>query len=66
MLTDLNHLTLAVNSVNKSFAFYTKILGFKPLALWNNGAYLQLGSLWLCFIIIKKDQYCYYEKSNQY
>lgn len=31
MLTDLNHLTLAVNNVNKSFAFYTEILGFKPL-----------------------------------
>lgn len=48
MLTDLNHLTLAVNNVNKSFAFYTKILGFKPFALWDNGAYLQLGGLWLC------------------
>lgn len=48
MLTDLNHLTLAVNNVSKSFAFYTEILGFKSLALWDNGAYLQLGSLWLC------------------
>lgn len=48
MLTDLNHLTLAVNDVKKSFHFYVEVLGFKPLALWDHGAYLQLNTLWLC------------------
>lgn len=48
MLTGLNHLTLAVNDLNRSFSFYVDILGFKPRARWDNGAYLEIGSLWLC------------------
>lgn len=48
MLTGLNHLTLAVKDVDRSFAFYTELLGFKPAAKWNGGAYLALGDLWLC------------------
>lgn len=48
MLTGLNHLTLAVADLDRSFAFYTDLLGFKPAAIWNAGAYLSLGELWLC------------------
>jgi catechol 2,3-dioxygenase-like lactoylglutathione lyase family enzyme len=48
MLTGLNHLTLAVADVERSFAFYTKLLGCKPAARWDGGAYLTLGDLWLC------------------
>jgi catechol 2,3-dioxygenase-like lactoylglutathione lyase family enzyme len=48
MLTGLNHLTLAVADLERSFAFYKDLLGFKPAALWNTGAYLSLGELWLC------------------
>lgn len=48
MLTGLNHLTLAVADVGRSFAFYTGLLGCKPAALWDGGAYLTLGDLWLC------------------
>jgi catechol 2,3-dioxygenase-like lactoylglutathione lyase family enzyme len=48
MLTGLNHLTLAVADLERSFAFYTDLLGFWPAALWNTGAYLTLGELWLC------------------
>lgn len=48
MLTGLNHLTLAVRDVSRSFDFYSTLLGFVPHARWQNGAYLSLGELWLC------------------
>lgn len=48
MLTGLNHLTLAVSDVNRSFNFYNNLLGFVPHARWQTGAYLSLGELWLC------------------
>lgn len=48
MLQGLNHLTLAVSDLQKSFKFYRDLLGFKPEAIWDHGAYLSLGDLWLC------------------
>jgi len=48
MLTGLNHLTLAVTDVERSVAFYTDLLGCKPAAAWDGGAYLTLGDLWIC------------------
>ncbi|ANS43413.1 fosfomycin resistance glutathione transferase [Serratia inhibens] len=48
MLSGLNHLTLAVSDVNRSFDFYTNPLGFIARARWQHGAYLSLGELWLC------------------
>jgi catechol 2,3-dioxygenase-like lactoylglutathione lyase family enzyme len=54
LLTGLNHLTLAVADLERSFAFYKDLLGFKPAALWNTGAYLSLGGLWLCLSLDDK------------
>ncbi|HFH4187314.1 TPA: FosA family fosfomycin resistance glutathione transferase [Pseudomonas aeruginosa] len=48
MLTGLNHLTLAVADLPASMAFYRDLLGFRLEARWDQGAYLELGSLWLC------------------
>lgn len=48
MLTGLNHLTLAVSDLDRSFEFYRHLLGFTPHARWQGGAYLSLGALWLC------------------
>lgn len=48
MLTGLNHLTLATADLERSFAFYTDVLGCRPAARWDTGAYLALGDLWLC------------------
>ena len=48
MLLSLNHLTLAVSDVDRSFRFYVDTLGFIPQARWQQGAYLTLGELWLC------------------
>lgn len=59
MLQGLNHLTIAVRDVQISFQFYRDILGFKPKAIWDQGAYLSLGDLWLCLslgpVITEKD-----------
>lgn len=48
MLKGLNHITLAVKDLEASFTFYCLLLGFKPHAKWNHGAYLSAGDLWLC------------------
>lgn len=48
MLTGLNHITIAVSDLEKSFKFYVALLGFKPEVKWDAGAYLTLGNLWLC------------------
>lgn len=48
MLQGLNHITLAVSDVSRSFDFYVNTLGFVPEAKWARGAYLTLGDLWLC------------------
>ncbi len=48
MLTGLNHLTLAVCDLEKSFRFYVDLLGAQPYARWDHGAYLSIGPMWLC------------------
>ncbi len=48
MISEINHLTLAVSDIDRSFSFYHNILGFKPLCRWHAGAYFIVGELWLC------------------
>ncbi len=48
MISGLNHITLSVSNLEKSFEFYTKILGCQPIAKWNKGAYLLAGEFWFC------------------
>lgn len=48
MIRGLNHITLATADLARSFAFYTDVLGAKPLARWRRGCYLLLGEIWLC------------------
>jgi len=48
VLKGLNHITVAVNDLDKSFSFYVDLLGMQPHAKWNKGAYLSLGELWFC------------------
>lgn len=55
MLSGLNHLTLAVSNLERSFEFYTHLLGLTPRAKWSTGAYLTLGDLWLCLSLDSVD-----------
>ncbi|MCG6858016.1 MAG: VOC family protein [Salaquimonas sp.] len=50
-VTGLNHITLAVGDVERSFEFCTRLLGFEPVALWDKGAYLQAGDVWLALVL---------------
>jgi catechol 2,3-dioxygenase-like lactoylglutathione lyase family enzyme len=44
----LNHITLAVTHIDRSVAFYRDVLGLRVAAVWEAGAYLEAGALWLC------------------
>ena len=50
MIIGINHLTLSVRNVEQSLAFYTEVLGFRPMARWPNGAYLLAGDFWVCLV----------------
>jgi catechol 2,3-dioxygenase-like lactoylglutathione lyase family enzyme len=68
MLNGLNHLTISVSDVSRSFDFYVNTLGFTPKARWANGAYLCLGGLWLCLSadnVDRKEDYTHYAFSIQ-
>jgi len=47
-ITGINHITLAVADVQRSMTFYRDVLGCSVRAVWNDGAYLEAGPLWLC------------------
>lgn len=47
----LNHLTLAVTDLERSVVFYRDLLGCELRALWEDGAYLEAGALWLCLSV---------------
>ncbi len=47
-VTGLNHITLATSDLARAVGFYRDILGAKLRASWENGAYLELGNIWLC------------------
>lgn len=51
MITGLNHLTIAVSDLSRSFEFYVQILEFSPRGRWEKGAYLSAGNLWLCLTL---------------
>lgn len=48
MLAGINHLTLSVANLERSFAFYREVLGLTPLCRWQNGAYFLAGDDWIC------------------
>ena len=51
MISGVNHITLSVRNLEKSFDFYTTILGCQPIAKWKKGAYLLAGEFWLCLSV---------------
>lgn len=50
-VSGLNHITLAVSDLDRSFDFYAGILGFSPVVRWPAGAYLTAGDLWLALVV---------------
>jgi catechol 2,3-dioxygenase-like lactoylglutathione lyase family enzyme len=39
----MNHITLGVIDINKSFTFYCDVLELKPIVKWDKGAYFFVG-----------------------
>lgn len=58
MLNGLNHITIAVSDLERSFSFYVDLLGMVPRAKWDKGAYLSVGELWFClsYDVVKPSQ----------
>lgn len=50
-VSGLNHLTLAVTDLDRSIRFYRDLLGCELRAIWDGGAYLEAGPLWLCLSV---------------
>jgi catechol 2,3-dioxygenase-like lactoylglutathione lyase family enzyme len=50
VITGINHITLAVADIARSFQFYTATLGFRPIAKWPAGAYLLAGDTWIALV----------------
>lgn len=48
MITGINHVTLSVSDLTRSFRFYVDVVGLKPIAEWTHGAYLLAGTDWVC------------------
>ena len=48
MIVGINHVTFSVSNLNRSFDFYTQVLGLKPVAKWADGAYIEAGDDWIC------------------
>ncbi len=51
MISGLNHATLAVRDLERSFCFYTDLLELKPAARWCKGAYVTAGYCWICLTL---------------
>ncbi len=58
MITAMNHVTLAVIEIERSFAFYRNVLGLRPLVKWDKGAYFLVGNskdgFWFCLNVDPK------------
>ncbi|MBS0285792.1 MAG: fosfomycin resistance glutathione transferase [Proteobacteria bacterium] len=54
MITDINHITLAVKDIHRAFDFYKNVLGFKPLVKWDKGAYFVINDFWFCLNVDEK------------
>ena len=54
MVKGMNHITFAVSNVERAFRFYSDILGLKPVAKWDQGAYLTAGGFWIALNLDKK------------
>ncbi|HEY8966055.1 MAG TPA: VOC family protein [Candidatus Methylacidiphilales bacterium] len=50
-IAGLSHLTLAVSDLGRSVSFYRDVLGLPLRCLWDEGAYFERGSLWLCLAL---------------
>jgi catechol 2,3-dioxygenase-like lactoylglutathione lyase family enzyme len=51
LVEGINHATFAVRELERSFCFYTEVLGLRAVARWDGGAYLEAGRDWIVLIV---------------
>ncbi|OGV79795.1 MAG: glutathione transferase [Lentisphaerae bacterium RIFOXYB12_FULL_65_16] len=51
MITGINHITLSVRDIPESFAFYTDVLGLKPVQKSPSSAYVLAGPAWIALTL---------------
>jgi catechol 2,3-dioxygenase-like lactoylglutathione lyase family enzyme len=51
LISGINHITFAVRDLDRSFHFYSQVLGLRPVAKWYKGAYLEAGTDWVCLTL---------------
>lgn len=56
-VTGINHVTLAVADLDRSVSFYRDVLGLELRTVWNEGAYMEAGNLWLCLSVDPKAEH---------
>lgn len=56
MIEGVNHITLAVKDIDRSFNFYRNVLRLKPLCKWKKGAYFLVGNFWFCLNLDDKTE----------
>jgi catechol 2,3-dioxygenase-like lactoylglutathione lyase family enzyme len=54
MIKNINHITFAVENIERSFHFYRDVLGLRPIAKWKNGAYFTVGDTWFALNLDSK------------
>lgn len=61
MIEGMNHITLAIKDIKRSFYFYRDVLALKPICLWDKGAYFLAGDFWFCLNVDENRQpnHCY-------
>lgn len=66
MIVGINHINLSVSDIERSFDFYHRLVGLKPLCKWPQGAYLLAGDDWFCLnvtnhhTVVLKPDYTHY------
>lgn len=50
MVVGVDHITISVSDIERSYAFYTGTLGLRPVARWSTGAYLLAGPAWIALV----------------
>lgn len=47
MINGINHVTFAVSNVEASVKFYVDVLGLELAVMWEKGAYMRAGQMWI-------------------
>lgn len=56
MIKGINHITLSVQDIEKTFWFYKDVLKLKPIMKSQKSCYFVAGNTWIAFILEQKKQ----------